>query len=188
MTGVAHLVMMTAMVADAKEEAPHHRSPTSAYQVCLVSSDVYEHTDISLGPDGHLQHTRLLRTSLLIPMNPKRMTQKLGLSLFLNLPHGSLRVIWVTFSKKNLAKEPSWIRELLRTDCLDAPRGKPMLYVTVVFTFNFHLSLVLAMSNFVPSTWWKKLLLSKEPLLWDFLSWYNLLNQNEISFTQEMGQ
>ena len=44
------------------------------------------------------------------------------------------------------------------------------------------------MLNFVPSNWSKKLLLSREPLLWAFLSWYSLLNQNEISFTQAMGK
>jgi hypothetical protein len=44
------------------------------------------------------------------------------------------------------------------------------------------------MWNFVPLTWLKRLLLSKEPLLWAFLSWYSLLNQNETSFTQETGK
>lgn len=115
------------------------------------------------------------------------MIQKLGLFLFLNLPHDLLRVIWVSFSKKNLVKEPSWIQELLRIDCLDAPRGRDIIYHGCPLA-DFHFSLVLAMLNFVPSIWWKRLLPSKEPLLWDFLSWYNLLNQNEINFTQEMGQ
>jgi hypothetical protein len=44
------------------------------------------------------------------------------------------------------------------------------------------------MSNFVPLIWLKKLLLSRGPLLWGFLSWYSLLNQKETSFIQEMGK